>query len=61
MATVRWSHDDRIGLQFDKTFDLARMGRVRRETPEVRMLTPEYLKEHAAVPGRKAIRDVRAR
>jgi hypothetical protein len=61
MATVRWSHDDRIGLQFAEAFDLARMGRVRREAPEVRMLTPEYLKEPAAVPGRKAIRDVRTR
>jgi len=42
-AEVRWSHDDRIGLQFAQSFDLARFGRVRREAPEVRMLTPEYL------------------
>jgi diguanylate cyclase (GGDEF)-like protein len=61
VATVRWSHDDRIGLQFAEAFDLARMGRVRREAPEVRMLTPEYLKEPAAAPLRKAIRDIRSR
>jgi hypothetical protein len=61
MAIVRWSHDDRIGLQFAETFDLARMGRVRREAPEVRMLTPEYLREPAPKPGLKAIRDIRSR
>jgi EAL domain-containing protein (putative c-di-GMP-specific phosphodiesterase class I) len=61
MAVVRWSHDDRIGLQFAETFDLARMGRVRRETPEVRMLTPEYLKEPPPARALKGIRDIRGR
>jgi diguanylate cyclase (GGDEF)-like protein len=51
-ATVRWSHDERLGLQFADAFDLARLGRVKREVPEVRMLTPEYLKESAAAAAR---------
>jgi hypothetical protein len=48
IATVRWSHDERLGLQFATAFDLTRLGRVKRDVPEVRMLTPEYLKETAS-------------
>jgi EAL domain-containing protein (putative c-di-GMP-specific phosphodiesterase class I) len=55
LATVRWSHDERLGVQFTDAFDLARFGRVKRDVPEVRMLTPEYLQESPAVPSAPAV------
>ena len=58
-ATVRWGHDGRIGLQFAKAFDLSRLGRMKRETPEVRMLRPDYLSEAPKALKKITIRDVR--
>jgi diguanylate cyclase (GGDEF)-like protein len=58
-ATVRWAHDGRLGLQFAEAFDLSRLGKTRRELPEVRMLKPDYLHEAPRAPARIAIRDIR--
>jgi diguanylate cyclase (GGDEF)-like protein len=56
-ATIRWSHDGRLGLQFAHAFDLNRLGRAKREVPELRMLKPDHIREAPA--PRVAIKDIR--
>jgi len=60
-ARVRWSHDGRLGLQFSNEFDLARLGRARRDRAEPRMLTPDYLVSSGLATAKVAIRNVRKR
>jgi diguanylate cyclase (GGDEF)-like protein len=60
-STVRWAHDGRLGLQFANAFDLSRLGRMKREPAEVRMLTPDYLKSGDRSAKAVAIKDVRGR
>jgi diguanylate cyclase (GGDEF)-like protein len=58
-ATVRWAHDGRLGLQFAEAFDLSRLGKTRRELPEVRMLIPDFLQEEPRGPTPITIKKIR--
>jgi hypothetical protein len=62
---VRWSQDGRVGLKFDESFDLQRLGRAPRK-PSGAVLRPDYLRSEldpespwAARQDRLTIRDVK--
>lgn len=59
-GSVRWSHDGRLGIQFEQAFDLSRLGKARRETAELRMLQPDFLKAGTPPKPKMTIKDVRS-
>ncbi len=67
-ADVRWCQDGRLGLKFNESFDLQRLGQTRRGDAKNQMLRPDYLKTErnphspwAARYDRLSIKDVRRR
>jgi hypothetical protein len=62
---VRWSQDGRVGLKFDESFDLQRLGRAPSK-PSRGVLRPDYLRSEldpespwAARQDRLTVRDVK--
>jgi hypothetical protein len=45
---VRWAHERQFGVQFDHTFDLARLAPKQEKKNDVTMLKPWYLDQREA-------------
>jgi hypothetical protein len=47
-GTVRWAQSNKFGIQFEHTFNMARLAPKKERRNDVRMLTPSYLDRQAS-------------